>query len=156
RGLSKIAQLGAIVLLGAFSPSMAATKVAGTTVFVNGHVVAMAPATASRELVKGDEIFNQDRIETAANGRAQLRFSDGGLVSLLPNTMFSVEEYFYEDDAESDSAVFGLLKGGLRTVTGAVGKTNHEEYELKTPVATLGIRGTEYTAVLRTANTLRV
>ncbi len=154
--LWKIAQLGAIALLCAFSPSMAATNVAGSTVFVNGHVVATASARTSRELAKGDEIFNEDRIETAENGRAQLRFSDGGLVSLLPNTMFSVEEYFYEDDTHSDSAVFGLLKGGLRTVTGAVGKTNHEEYELKTPVATLGIRGTEYTAVLRPANTLRV
>lgn len=154
--LWKVGSLWVVVLLWGFSPTMAATNVAGTTVFVNGHVVATAPARRARELVKHDEVFNEDRIETADNGRAQLRFSDGGLVSLLPNTIFSVEEYFYEDDAYPDSAVFGLLKGGLRTVTGAVGKTNHEAYELKTPVATLGIRGTEYTAVLRPANTLRV
>src|SRR5690625_4813999 len=154
--LWKVSSLWVVVLLWGFSPTMAATNVAGTTVFVNGHVVATAPARRARELMKHDEVFNEDRIETADNGRAQLRFSDGGLVSLLPNTIFSVEEYFYEDDAYPDSAVFGLLKGGLRTVTGAVGKTNHEAYELKTPVATLGIRGTEYTAVLRPANTLRV
>lgn len=129
---------------------------AGSVVFVNGHVSASSATHGERTLSKDDPVFNSDTIDTAANGRGQLRFTDGGLVSLMPNTIFSVEEYFFEDEANSDSAVFGLLKGGLRTITGSVGKVKHEEYELKTPVATLGIRGTEYVAVIQPANTLRV
>src|SRR5690625_2473104 len=73
----------------------------------------------------------------------------------MPDSLFTVEEYFYDSEDEG-ALVFGLLKGGLRTVTGAVGKKQHEQYELKTPVATLGIRGTEYIAVLNPPNTLRV
>src|SRR5690606_12189497 len=69
----------------------------------------------------------------------------------------TIDEYFHEGGADyAASLVFGLLRGVLRTVTGTIGKTKHEQYELRTPVATLGIRGTEYIAVIRPANTLRV
>ncbi len=51
--------------------------------------------------------------------------------------------------ASSESkATFRLLKGGLRAVTGLIGKLNRDQYSLKTPVATIGIRGTDYTAVI--------
>lgn len=77
-------------------------------------------------------------------------------MSLMPESQFSIEEYLFDSTDEDSSAAFGLLKGGLRTVTGAIGQVKREQYELKTPVATLGIRGTEFTAVLQPANTLRV
>lgn len=125
--------------------------------FVSGYVAASAPGAADRQLAKGDDVLRRDRIETADNGRVQMRFTDGGLVSLMPNSTFTVEEYFHDGGPDDDaSLVFGLLKGGLRTVTGTIGRVQHDQYELKTPVATLGIRGTEYVAVLRPANTLRV
>lgn len=125
--------------------------------FASGYVAATTPGEAARELAKGSDIFSRDRVDTADNGRVQMRFTDGGLVSLMPNSTFTVDEYLHEGVADDDaSLVFGLLKGGLRTVTGAIGSVQHDQYELKTPVATLGIRGTEYVAVLRPANTLRV
>lgn len=135
----------------------AQADVAANIHFVSGYVSAKAPGVAQRQLAKGGDIFTRDRIDTADNGRIQMRFTDGGLVSLMPNTTFSVEDYFHDGGPNEDaSLVFGLLKGGLRTVTGTIGQVQHDQYELKTPVATLGIRGTEYVAVLRPANTLRV
>lgn len=142
-------------LLLVSSSALAEPTPAATTLFTQGTVTAQSTAMGERALQKSDPVYESDRINTHTDGRAQLRFSDGGLVSLMPDTLFTVEEYFYE--GEDDGAlVFGLLKGGLRTITGALGKTRHEQYELKTPVATLGIRGTEYIAVLEPPNTLRV
>lgn len=134
---------------------LAKTDPAATTLFAKGAVTAESPTHGHRQLEKSAAIYEDDRINTHTDGRVQLRFTDGGLVSLMPDTLFTVEEYFYDSEDEG-ALVFGLLKGGLRTVTGAVGKKQHEQYELKTPVATLGIRGTEYIAVLNPPNTLRV
>ncbi|MDX1434446.1 MAG: FecR domain-containing protein, partial [Gammaproteobacteria bacterium] len=51
---------------------------------------------------------------------------------------------------------FSLLKGGLRTITGAIGKLNRKAYQIRTPVATIGIRGTEYLAALGDSLTVHV
>lgn len=140
-----------------FSVQAMAADVAANVSFVSGLVTATSRSTATRELAKGSDVFSGDSIDTLDNGRIQMRFTDGGLVSLMPGTTFSVDEYLYPGKtAEDGSLVFGMLRGGLRTITGSIGKIKHENYELKTPVATLGIRGTEYVAVLNPANTLRV
>src|SRR3546814_15472343 len=44
----------------------------------------------------------------------------------------------------SKSGFFRLLKGGFRAVSGLIGRVDHEEYRVSTPVATIGLRGTEY------------
>ena len=45
-------------------------------------------------------------------------------------------------------AFFSLLKGGFRSISGLIGKINHDEYRVSTPVATIGIRGTDYLVVI--------
>lgn len=132
-------------------------QAAATVNFATGVVTATASGAAARPLAKGAGIFARDTIDTADNGRVQMRFTDGGLVSLMPRTTFSIEEYLHDAQSSDDSSlVFGMLRGGMRTVTGSIGKVNHEQYQLRTPVATLGIRGTEFIAVLNPPNTLRV
>ena len=99
-----------------------------------------------RSLTKGMEINQGDTIITEA-GRTQIRFSDGGYISLQPNTEFKVDEYSYEGKTDgSEKGFFSLVKGGLRAITGAVGRVNKTAYRVNTPVATIGIRGTEFLA----------
>jgi hypothetical protein len=75
-----------------------------------------------------------------------LAFSDGGFVSLVPNSEFRVNDYHYqENDPGTEKLSMSLLKGGLRTVSGAIGKVRQAAYEMVTRAATMGIRGTEYT-----------
>ncbi|MFC4297623.1 FecR domain-containing protein [Castellaniella hirudinis] len=146
-----------VVLIAGVGMGSVRAEVAARADFVHGLVTATESGQAGRALSKGAEVFDQDRIDTAQGARAQLRFSDGGLVSLLPETTFSVEEYRLGDaGGEDGSLVFGLLRGGLRTVTGAIGKSKHDNYQLKTPVGTLGIRGTEFIAIIDPPGTLRV
>ncbi|KAA0910713.1 FecR domain-containing protein [Pusillimonas sp. ANT_WB101] len=139
-----------------FGTNVSVAETVASVRFASGLVTATAVSQPARTLAKDDGIENGSRIETAANGRVQMRFTDGGLVSLMPDSTFSVDDYAYQEGADDGSLVFGLLRGGLRTMTGAIGKTRHEGYQLNTPVATLGIRGTQFTVVLNPPDTLRV
>ena len=122
--------------------------------FATGNVAAIAPDGRSRPLAKGAEINVGETVSTQ-QGRAQLRFADGAYMSLQPQTDFKVEEFKYSGkDEASDGIVMNLLKGGLRTITGLIGRTNRNAYRLKTEVATIGIRGTEYS--VRYTNSIEV
>jgi len=138
-------------------PSIGYGAAAGRVDFAVGEVVASAADDSRRPLVKGSEILAGDTISTGKDGRAQIRFSDGGYVSLQPGTLFRVDDYHYDNKADgSEKGFFSLLKGGLRTITGVIGHFNRDNYKLSTPVATIGIRGTVYNATFEDALTVSV
>jgi hypothetical protein len=96
----------------------------------------------------GAEIRSGDRVVTGQTSNAQIRFTDTGIVALRPETDFSVDEYNFRGQQDgSERALFSLLKGGMRTVTGLVGKLNQQNYRVRTPTATIGIRGTHFNLV---------
>ncbi|MDB5145955.1 MAG: fecR family protein, partial [Mucilaginibacter sp.] len=126
-----------------FAPALQAAT-AGKIDFATPGVNAVGPNGQSRPVGKGSELQTGEIIDTGS-GRAQLRFTDGGLISLQPQTQFRVESYGYDkDDSNKNSVVMNLLKGGLRSITGLIGKTNRQGYKLQTATATVGIRGTEF------------
>lgn len=127
-----------------------------TALMASGDVRFVNAAGQSRPAVRGGELAPGERVETGANGRVQLRFSDGGLVSVQPDTTFRVDEYRYNGREDgSEKIALALLKGAFRTVTGFIGRTNKANYNVYTPTATIGIRGTSYLAQLQ-GNALRV
>ena len=91
---------------------------------------------------KGDIIASGDAVVTG-KGRAQLKLTDGGFVALDPNTEYVIEDYRF-DQASSDSgrSFFNLVRGGVRFVTGAIGKVKRKNWRMRTAVATIGIQGT--------------
>ncbi len=134
---------GALVAMisAAFAnPAMAAT--AGRVDFVIGEASLRSASGQVRTVTRGSEVLDGDTLVTGA-GRAQVRFSDGAFVSLQPNTEFGVREYRYEGKTDgSERGLFSLVRGAMRTVTGAIGRTNRAAYQVRTPTATVGIRGT--------------
>jgi FecR-like protein len=113
--------------------------------FAVGDVTAVNAGGQSRALAKGAQLDQGETINTN-NGRAQLRFTDGAFVSLQPESQFRIDQYRFEGKVDgSEKGLFSLLKGGLRTITGLVGRNNRKNYQISTTVATIGIRGTEYT-----------
>jgi hypothetical protein len=134
-------------MLGALwlAPAIAATP-AALVEFAIGSVSAVDGAGGVRPLAKGTEIQSGDTVDTGESGRVQLRFSDGAYISLQPGSQFRIDEYNYTGKSDSsERGFFSLLKGGLRTITGLIGRTNRRNYQVRVPVATIGIRGTEYT-----------
>jgi hypothetical protein len=137
-----------------FAPQAYAVP-AGRVDFSVGKVLATGSDGVSRDLVKGAEVNAGDSINTGS-GRIQIRFTDGAYMSLQPNTVFKVENYAFNGKADGEEkGVFSLLTGGLRTISGLIGKGKRENYELRTKTATIGIRGTAYSAN-QTEDTLTV
>ncbi len=128
----------------------------GRVEFSIGQVSGIDSTGKQRRLVKGSTLNAGDTVRTA-RGRAQIRFTDGSYTSLQPNTVFRIDDYHYDAKRKEESvSFFSLLKGGLRTITGIVGKLRKKAYRLTTPVATVGIRGTEYLAVVGNSLTVHV
>lgn len=138
-----------LMALSAAYPVIGYTAGAAQIDFATGAVTAVSSSGAQRPLVKGAEISNGDTIRTGDGGRAQVRFSDGALISLQPTTEFRVDNYeFSNQPTGQEKGFFSLIKGGMRTITGLIGRSNRDNYKVTTSVATIGIRGTEYTAGL--------
>ena len=132
---------------------------AGTVIFATGSVTAERASVVT--LAKGDPVLVQDTVVTADASRAQLSMIDGAKIAIRPNSRLKIEEYAYSSGeaapgsattTSSDRGVTSLLKGGFRTITGAIGKQDEKDYEVRTAVGVLGIRGTEYTAVFCNAD----
>ena len=122
----------------------AAFAQAGKVVFAIGDVTAVRGA-ARVPLAAGSPIEAGDTIVTAAQSHAQLRFSDDALVALKPDSEFRIERYNFAGGQDGmEIAVFRLVKGGFRTLTGQIGKLSGDRYQLLTTQATIGIRGTHY------------
>lgn len=118
---------------------------AGRIVAASGRLLARADDGSERRLRRRSPVYAGDTILVGDNAFIQIRFSDGGLTSLRPGTEFRVSEYHFNGKQDgSETAVFDLVKGGLRTITGAIGKQHKKNYQLNTPVSTIGIRGTHY------------
>ena len=115
-----------------------AVAAAGRAEFTIGGVT-VARGGVERPLTRGTELDNGDTVRTN-DGRAQIRFTDGAYVSLQPNSEYSIRDYRY--DSGNERGFFSLLKGAMRTVTGAIGRINRDRYQIATPTATVGIRGT--------------
>ena len=138
-----------LMALSAAYPVIGYSAGAAQIDFATGAVTAVSSSGAQRPLVKGAEISNGDTIRTGDGGRAQVRFSDGALISLQPTTEFRVDNYeFSNQPTGQEKGFFSLIKGGMRTITGLIGRSNRDNYKVTTSVATIGIRGTEYTAGL--------
>lgn len=122
---------------------------AGKIDFSTGEVTATTAEGKSRPLQKGADVFSGDTIKTGGNGRVQIRFTDGGMISLQRDTQFRIADYHFNGKADgSEKGVFSLVKGGLRSITGLVGRVNKKSYRIETPVAYIGVRGTEFFAQL--------
>jgi hypothetical protein len=142
----KFKQPGAALMmaLSAAFPLTAWAANAGRADFAVGDVRAISADGRSRPLTKGTPFDTGETIETG-EGRAQLRFTDGAQVSLQPGSQFRIDDYNFSGQADgSEKGLFSLMKGGLRTITGWIGRTNRDNYKVTTAVATIGIRGTEY------------
>src|SRR2546426_3046222 len=100
-----------------------------------------------RILSQRSQVDSGDTVSTERDSYAQIRFTDGAQLTLKPNSAVKIDNFqFTEDKPQEDSFLYSLVKGGLRAVTGIVGKRSKDKYELGTATATIGIRGTTFSA----------
>ena len=138
---------GAVLLamLLACAPWAAAKERIGTTVFARGAVTASLENDI-RLIGHGTPIYERDVLTTGGDSFAIVELADGTEMILRPNTVFRFDAY--RTDEGGERMRLNLFKGGLRTVTGAAVRRAPDAFELHTPVATIGVLGTDFSARL--------
>lgn len=134
------------ILIG--TPALAATP-AGSITLLTGQATAADPSGQIRALYRGGPVYSGEVIMTGPGSYLNMVFSDGGRVLLRPESRFMIARYEYSAATSTsaqthESAFFRLLKGGFRAISGLIGHVHHDDYAVQTPVATIGIRGTDY------------
>jgi hypothetical protein len=121
----------------------------GTVQHLSGTLHVQRADGSIRLLSERSQVRTGDVVSTERDSYAQIKMTDGGQITLRPNTQLRIEGYqFSEQEPAKDNFVFALLKGGLRAVTGLIGKrVNRDAYKLRTATATVGIRGTDFNAI---------
>jgi hypothetical protein len=135
--------LSACILMLASNAVVAA---AGKVVFATGDVQ-VERAGKLLPVAKDTVIEAGDTVITGASGRAQLLMADGDRMALRTNTRLRVDEFKAPTSSqkpETGRSFYSLVKGGFRAVTRSLDRRGLDSYRVKTPVATLGIRGTTY------------
>lgn len=135
-----------VLVLWLFACTLAqAAQVAGTVVNLSGPLLAKKADGTVKILSLKSEVEQGDTLVSEKGTYARIKFVDNSEITLRPNTQFKIDNFSYDEaKPEGDNAFFTLLKGGLRSITGALGKRNREKVGINTPTATIGIRGTTF------------
>jgi len=102
-------------------------------------------ASSGMDLQKGDEIITQ--LKT----KVQVLLNDDTAITIGPKSSFSFEDYAY-DGSKNARLTMKSTRGFFRSVTGKIGKLAPERFKVKTNIATIGVRGTDFSALLRDQN----
>ena len=130
-------------------PAAHAVATAGQITHLSGTLSAQRADGSRKLLAVKSEVLEGDTLGTERETYARIKFADGGEVVMRPGTQLKIDNYSYNAaKPESDNIVLSMFKGGLRAVTGLIGKRNREKVSFHTETATIGVRGTHFGALL--------
>lgn len=122
-----------------------AETAAGVVVAATGNAYVMSVVKQKRPLQRGTEIYTGDTVFTNNDSKLLIRMSDNTAIAIHENSEYKIDQYRYDP---SNSAVnsnrTSFVKGSMRVLTGAISKEHPEKFEVRTPVAVIGVRGTEF------------
>jgi hypothetical protein len=114
----------------------------GVVVESSGRVVAVDKAGVSRILSRGYPVFLGDKVVSGESGSVRFRMIDEAILDLGCYSIMVIEDYAL--NTSNRKSILNLLQGSLKKITGKIGKMTEDVYQLKTPLASVGVRGTEY------------
>jgi hypothetical protein len=134
-----------LALLALFFADAALARAVVTT--LTGTAQAQRGTAAARVLRMGDEVVQGDTVSTGPNSSLVLRFDDGQVSALTSNSRMTVTQYQYNPQSGSGNVLLSLITGGMRAVTGLIGRNTPDRVSYRAATATIGIRGTDVTIV---------
>lgn len=120
--------------------AIAATDDIGKATSVTTVVTGRRDA-GERTLKSGDPVFQNETITTDASGVGQFQFNDQTKLAIGPGSTVVLDDFIYDSSTSKGKVIIGLTAGALRFITG---KADHNAYEIVTPTATIGVRGTVF------------
>lgn len=142
------------VFLALFALFLAELALAAGAVVTSttGTISVQTGQAAPRTLRTGDQVAQGDTIITGANSAAVLKFDDGQVVALTANSRMQVTSYAYNPATESGNVLLSLVSGGMRAITGLIGRRAPNQVAYRAATATIGIRGTDTTIATADGN----
>ena len=126
-------------------PAVAFGTVAGVFQFVTGDVQVVAEGGAAKPARKGTPLSVGETVQSEKSGTAQIKMGDGAIIVVQPGTRVTVADFHYEGREDGTERVrYRLEHGGFRAITGAIGHTHKDNYLIETPIAQMGVRGTDH------------
>jgi hypothetical protein len=142
--LGAIVAAAAVPVLGQSAPAQV-----GTVTHLSGVLVAKSADGGTRLLGVKSPVAEGETLATEQNTYARLKFEDDAEIVLRPSTQLKIDSYQYQSgQPERDNSLLSLLKGGLRSVTGLLGRRSRDKVRFSTATATIGIRGTHFGMLL--------
>ncbi len=131
------------------------SPVVGEMTLVIGQVKLLGADGVARSVQRGASVRVGDRIETQAGGHLHLRFVDGGRLSIRPASVLQIEDYSHSTQQPQLGAIkFRLDEGVVRSITGTWGEAARDRFRLNTPVAAIGVKGTDFVVRAEGSQTL--
>jgi hypothetical protein len=121
----------------------ATDEVVGKVTEISGSAVAMQDALP-RALKKGADIYIGDVLSTARDSLLSIKMVDEAEFSLSERAVFVVQEYFLKADGKDANAVIRLMTGAVKAVSGKIAQLDGHPFQMRTEVATIGVRGTTF------------
>ncbi len=117
---------------------------AGGVSALTGNALAIRE-TAQDELALNDPIFSDDILETGPTGKLRVTFADNTQLTLGPDSDVVIDEFVYAPDKKTGNAAIRIAAGTARILAGAIEDNSGQgAFQISTPIATIGIRGTDF------------
>ena len=137
--LAATTALCSLIGLSGIVGSSALAREAGVAAAVNTDATSIPPAQVERTLIVGNKLVFQETVKTSPNGQAQLLMMDQSAVTFGPNSQLVIDKFVYDPDKRTGEMALSLSRGLMRFVGGRISKSGG--VKIRTPVATMGIRG---------------
>ena len=151
--MAKVSIFALAMLFAQGVPSSDAANPVGTVHAVSVYAYGTVPGAARTALFQNDYVFSGQLVETVEKGGMSILFNDGTEFRLGPAASMTLDKYVYDAKEKKGALAINMVNGMFRFTTG---KINKEGVQLKTPVATIGIRGTDFGVAVEkgTGNTI--
>ena len=127
----------------------------GEVSLVIGKAFIESQSAKSSRAKNGDFVRVGDKIRTESNGHVHIRFIDQAVLSVRPRSELQIVAYSFDAANPDNSLVkLNLIEGTARTVSGEAAKTARDRFRLNTPIAAIGVRGTDF-VVSTTSDSLK-
>jgi hypothetical protein len=133
----------AVLCFAGLAAAQDAPRVAGSVELAVGDVMVESKSGAARAPAAGGEVFEGDTITTFPKGELQLHMADNASIIVRENSKITLTAYV-ADGGDEDRSLIDLARGAMRAITGWIGQYNRERYAVRTPLVTIGVRGTDH------------
>jgi hypothetical protein len=140
---SKLPLIAAILFAFVMPAAAQSPTAAGKVERIQGQATA-TNGSATMQLAVGTEVFEGDVLETGNDARLTVALVDGSSLTLGANAEMEIDRFVFADNVAEDKQTLRWVAGAFLTATGAIGKANQDAVIVNTPVATIGIRGTQF------------